>query len=114
MQPWQMWVWMAVGTSVRTNSPVVCASGRLLPCDGIPVDIDVAGLWLQQTIGHAENGALAAAADADDAVKGPRFHGKGEPVDDVKILAGILVGNIVETQNTHVRISQAISQKPSS
>ena len=86
----------------------------VLPCDGIPVDTDVAGLWLQQTIGHAENGALAAAADADDTVKGTRFYRKGKPVDDIKILAGVLVGNVVKTQNTHVHISQDISQKPSS
>ena len=86
----------------------------VLPGNGAAVDTDVAGLRLQQTIGHAKNGALAAAADADDAVKRAWFHGKGEPVDDIKILTGVLVGNVVEAQNTHVRISQDISQKPSS
>ena len=86
----------------------------VLPCDWIPVDTDVAGLWLQQTIGHAKNGALAAAADADNTMKGTRFYRKGKSVDDIKILAGVLVGNVVEAQNTHVRISQDISQKASS
>ena len=45
------------------------AAVMVLPGNGAAVDTDVAGLRLQQTIGHAKNGALAAAADADDAVK---------------------------------------------
>ena len=86
----------------------------VLPCDGIPIDTDVSMLWLQQTIGHAKNSALAAAADADNTVKGTRFYRKGKLVDDIKIRARILVGNVVKVQNTHIRISQDISQKPSS
>ena len=86
----------------------------LLPGNGDIVDANGAALRLQQAVGHAENGALAAATDADDAVKRARFHGKREPVDDVKILAGILIGNVVKLQDAHARISQDISQKPSS
>ena len=49
---------------------------------------------------------------ADGFARSPEVLGK--PVDDIKILAGVLVGNVVKTQNTHVHISQDISQKPSS
>ena len=82
--------------------------------DGLSIDGDGAGLRRQQTVDHAENGAFAAAADADDAVERPRLHGKGEAIDDVEVLAGVLVGDVVKAQNTHGCTSHAISQKPSS
>ena len=82
--------------------------------DGLFIDGDGAGFGRQQTVDKPENGALAAAADAHDAVERPRLHGKGETVDDVEALAGVLVGDVVEAEDTHGCTSHAMSQKPSS
>ena len=55
--------------------------------DGRIVEANGTGLGLQQAVYHAENGAFAAAADANHAVEGARIYVEGQAVDDVKFLA---------------------------
>ena len=49
-----------------------------------------------------------------DTVKGPRLHLKGQLVDDIEVLRGILVGHPAKFQGAHGSSLHAISQKPSS
>ena len=90
------------------------AAVLLLVGDGLAVHADGSLLRLQEAVGHAEDGALAAAAHAQDAVEGAGLHVEGQLVDDVEVLAGVLVGHVVKGEHTHTRMSQAMSQKPSS
>ena len=92
------------------------AAVPLAPGNGRAAHPNLSGLGLQQAVDQAEDGALAAAAHPQDAVKGSRLRPEGEGVDDVKVLAGVPVGHLVKFQDGHGYRSrfQAMSQKPSS
>ena len=82
--------------------------------NGRAVHPDGPGPGPQQSADQAENGALAAPAGAHDAVEGSGVHGEAQAVNNVEIPAGILVGDVLKRQGLHGRVSQAMSQKPSS
>ena len=85
-----------------------------LPPDGDALYQNPAPLGPEQAIGHAEDGALAAAAHPDEAVEGAPLHREGQTVDDVKVLGGVLIGHPFKGEGAHCSSVHAISQKPSS
>ena len=90
------------------------AAVPLPAADGRAVHPNGAGLGLEQAVGQAEDGAFAAAADPEDAMKGARRDPKGEAVDDVEVLGRVLIGDGIKFQHGYGSRFQAMSQKPSS
>ena len=80
----------------------------------LPVHQDLPALGLEQAVGHAKDGAFTTAAYTQNAVEGPRLHLKGQSVNDIEVLGGILIGHLTEFQRAHCSSLHDISQKPSS